>query len=344
MHLLKEDLPVLGYELALDNVKRALPEKELLPDFAEDDPKPIRMESILSHRSSIRSELNRISYDASWSSLLERTATMNSKRLKGVLLTGLQPHSRRAACLIPNKFNNTVLGNDSYKMIARYGIGAEVWRHTSLNSPSLHGRPNPPCPFCNSAMDSFGDHASFCARSALRTQKHNDLRNLNGKQASASGATVVKELRGLVNNRGDRPADNHINDISGIIPNTSLWIDYTIPSPFAAHCFDESCSVYGAATDKSANKKLSNAADVARLSDARFIPFVIATTGGFHDSALDVVELLAQARSTRWNLNLNQVRQLVIDQIAVCVQRGNARMWQEATCSRSGSRAHRGVS
>ena len=118
-----------------------------------------------------------------------------------------------------------------------------------------------------------------------------------------------------------------------------MWVDYSIPSPFAAHCFEATCTSYSAATDKCEQKKFDDAGEAASLSNAKFYPFVVAATGGFADGALEVVELMSRARASRWGLDLTQVRDLIIDQIAVCIQRGNARTWEAAYSPRSRSLA-----
>ena len=330
-----------GFEQAKAFVHSTIPKFECFPEEDHKEPEPIDLESILLSPPSVRYELSRIFHEATFSSLIARTEAPGYKRLKGILLTGLQPHSRRAACLMPNKFYRTILGNDSFKMIVKYGLGAEVWKRpstlTSVDPPT-----NLLCPFCKSPMDPYGDHASFCARAALRITKHNDLRNMHGAQCSTAGASVTREIRGLVDKHDDRPADNLLTTFSGVLPDSSIWVDYAIPSPFAAHCYEESCSIYGAATNKCAQVKCDNASEAASLSGAKFLPFVIASTGGFHDSALELVDLVAKSHSSRWNLDVDRVRLRMIDQISICVQRGNARMWQEAGCTRSRARAYRG--
>ena len=206
----------------------------------------------------MRRELCRLSYQCSFQSLVEKASSLRDSRLQGILLTGIQPHSRRATCLVPNKFNQTCIGNDSFKMISRYSLVSEVWQPPRSNSSPRQPTPTLTCMACNHYMDNFGDHASCCPRSSLRTKRHNNARDISGKHATAAGASVVREVKGLVANPLGRPADNKLSDIQGILPDKSLWVDYAIPSPFAGHCLDDTCRTYAFATSncKCENDKL----------------------------------------------------------------------------------------
>jgi hypothetical protein len=323
LSLLGEDIKVPGFERALKELEVIVPQ-----EYSNHEQRGNYLIQLGSESGrGLRSELNRISYEACWNSLESEAKDLGETRLQGILLTGLQPYARRALCLVPNTFNRTLLGNETYKMAARYALGSTIWQQR-LTSGVQHEPIT--CQFCNKGMDRYGDHAIGCPRSSLRTRKHDDLRNLNGQQARAAGANVIREQRGLVQNLNDRPADNIFTNLPGIPPDRRLWVDYSVPSPFAEHCFFESCNTLAAATTKCEQKKVGDATEAASLSNADFSPFVVATTGGFGDYALEVTATIARARSSRWGLIYDQVRELMINQIAICVQRGNARMWQAA--------------
>lgn len=195
-------------------------------------------------------------------------------------------------------------------------------------------------------MDNFGDHSSFCRLSPYRIKRHDDVRDCSRDQARASGAIVKQETRGLIHDTADRPADNRIWLPSSLnLPSDGpVWVDYSVPSPFAAHCIDQAAVSYGSTLIKSENEKIQGAMEAAQHADASFCPFIVSSTGGFGDKAINLVQTIAEARALRWGIPKTSVIDLIVDQIAVSVQRNNARMWQSAHTPPASRLAFRGIS
>ena len=101
-----------------------------------------------------------------------------------------------------------------------------------------------PCPTCMQIFDILGDHASCCVKGGGLVSRHNKIRNLVDKFATAAMLDPVMEKRGLLGDvSGRRPGDVTLRQWSG---NKGLAIDVAVTCPFTPTSvrLSEPCETY----------------------------------------------------------------------------------------------------
>ena len=125
--------------------------------------------------------------------------------------------------------------------------------------------------------------------------------------------------------------DDSRPDIQLDLPEYSLLVDVTISHPCAGR-WRTTTAARGveAVGDARCAEKDSSYGPMAKALDVRFAPFVLYSYGGFHKSALSVIEQLGAAHDPAVALvSLGTWKQELKDRIAVCVQQHTANIMIE---------------
>jgi hypothetical protein len=125
--------------------------------------------------------------------------------------------------------------------------------------------------------------------------------------------------------------DDSRPDIQLDLPACTLLADVTISHPSAARWRTEAAARgVEAVGDARSAEKDDSYVPMAEALGVRFAPFVLYTYGGFHKSALSVIEQLGAAHDPAVALvSLSAWKQELKDRIAVCVQRHTANIMIE---------------
>ena len=184
-----------------------------------------------------------------------------------------------------------------------------------------HGAAAPPC--CHVvAAATDGWHALVCQErsSAAVTARHHAVVRLLKFAADLIHVPAKTEPHDLCADAALRP------DIQLHLPEYTLLSDVTISHPCAARWRNVAASrgveVVGDARDSEKTEKYK---DLTEALDAEFTSFVLYTFGGWHASALSVVNQLGAAADPAVALvSLSAWKEDIKNRIAVCVQRGTA--------------------
>ena len=144
----------------------------------------------------------------------------------------------------------------------------EVLLRTRLGLPVYHSRPGP-CPLCGDALDSFGDHATCCAKSNL-TARHNGVTSAIGRVLASAGLTVTYEVAvaGKL-----RPADVHVRGLSFPEPDV---LDATVVNPMAG--FDDPAAADRVA--RAERHKHEKYDELCQRAKVKLTAFGVSTLGG----------------------------------------------------------------
>jgi hypothetical protein len=179
-------------------------------------------------------------------------------------------------------------------------------------------------PFCSHAAAAASDgwHAIVCQErsSAALTRRHDAVVRLLDDAAHLLKVPSRTEPRDLTVDKKLRP------DIQLDFDEYTLLSDVTISHPGAGR-WQKVAAVRGveAVGDARSAEKDGKYTDLAEALDARFSPFVLYSLGGFHKSALSVINQLGAASDPAAALvSLTEWKNDLKDRIAISVQRYTA--------------------
>jgi hypothetical protein len=189
-----------------------------------------------------------------------------------------------------------------------------------------HGTAAPHCEH-NLAAPVDGWHPLVCiTRSGPAINaRHNAVVRLLADAAALLKVPARVEPYNLCLDDDSRP------DIQLDLPDCSLLVDVTISHPCAA-CWRPEAAARGveAVGDARGVEKDNSYGPMAEALGVRFAPFVLYSYGGFHKSALSVIEQLGAAHDPAVALvSLSTWKQELKDRIAMCVQRHTANIMIE---------------
>jgi hypothetical protein len=199
-----------------------------------------------------------------------------------------------------------------WQTAAQLRLGMPRAPHGSTASACEHGR----------AAGTDGWHPLVClTRSgpAINARHHAVVRLLADAAAQLKVPARIEPYN-LCDDDDSRP------DIQLDLPEYSLLVDVTISHPGAAR-WRAAAAARGveAVGDARCAEKDSSYVPMAEALGVRFAPFVLYTYGGFHKSALSVIEQLGAAYDPAVALvSLSAWKQELKDRIAACVQRHTA--------------------
>jgi hypothetical protein len=184
-----------------------------------------------------------------------------------------------------------------------------------------HGSAARPCEHERAAA-ADGWHSLVCiARSGRAVNaRHNAVVRLLADAAALLKVPARVEPYNLCDDNDSRP------DVQLDLPECSLLLDVTISHP-CADSWRAATAARGveAVGDARCAEKDSHYAPLADALGVYFAPFVLYTYGGFHKSALSVIEQLGAAYDPAVALvSLSAWKQELKDRIAMCVQRHTA--------------------
>lgn len=217
--------------------------------------------------------------EKSFRGLVSQADPRNAMRLRRLCL----PHANSWVTAVPSLVDGpgTVLRPAVFRVAASRLLGLPVSSGIA------------PCPLCKQPMDCLGDHPLCCKMSRDVITRHNRVRNLLFRFASAGLLNPEMEKLGILGPTDPslrRPGDVTIPLWSG---GRGLAIDVAVINPLAHLGEVNPCEVY-ATTQK--HKKYDAAFAASRYS---FAPVVFETSGGVNAEGEDVVKQIFRFASAR---------------------------------------------
>jgi hypothetical protein len=187
------------------------------------------------------------------------------------------------------------------------------------------------CRGCNKNDAHTGDswHSLACLQLSGRpiTDRHNKVLNVLARFCSLMQVLARTEPAALCHDSNKRP------DIQIDLPAETLLSDVTISHP-STKSWRKVAAKRGveAVGDEREVEKDDKYAAMAKAIDMEFIPFVLYTYGGFHSSALKVIQKMAESLDPACCLlSRAEWKRMLMQHIAIAVQRGNADIMIQAS-------------
>ena len=194
------------------------------------------------------------------------------------------------------------------------------------------------CPFCDAAMDTYGDHALTCPCGGDRTKRHNQLRNHCARLAASAGMRPEVEKPGLLEQRMDMerleqdPADAQRRPADIFLPCWHLGgaaaLDFAVTSGMQTDCLRDSAADAGSAAIKYELKKKEYKETAAKCIEVgfQFVPMVCeAHSGSWGPEAKKIFKCLAKAAACNAGDEEDDKMQWTMQSISVVLHRENAR-------------------
>ncbi len=150
--------------------------------------------------------------------LVDQADTRETQRLR----RAAQPHACGFVTTVPSdEDGKEMLRPRSFAIAVAYRLGVPVLDQDI------------PCPLCKQPINTFGDHATCCAKKGDVIVRHNSLRNLVDGVGTDALLSPVMEKKGILGNTtGRRPGDVTFQRWAGL-PSV---IDAAVTSPLADTC------------------------------------------------------------------------------------------------------------
>jgi hypothetical protein len=212
-----------------------------------------------------------------------------------------------------------VLTDAKWRMAARLRLG--------MPGPSVDAL----CTGCK-GRDVFNNdtwHALTCSRLSTNAviTRHNNVVNVFAAVCPLIHCPVRVEPAGLDRTDKKRP------DMCIHTPSGSLLVDVTIIHP-TAKSYSRRVAKHGVAAvgDKADKSKINKYADMTADLDYEFHSVVLYTYGGFHSSALKLINRLADSvDETTCLMSRARFKQSLMEKVAIAVQRGTADIMTQHT-------------
>ena len=213
------------------------------------------------------------------------------------------------------------------------------WLHQKVNSKQWRvmfcyrfGIPvyniyNSPCPCCSLPLDIYGSHAVSCAGTfhnsgSCRTSRHNAIRDSLFHFGLEAKLSIQKEKHDLCNTRA-KPADIFLPSFRD--NSKDLCVDVTVCNSLP---FQSSNSIFNPSDSLTLaeNQKIQKYLNLGLRNDAKLIPFVLGSLGGFNTFAENLIRDLGKAKA----LSLNYIESpayyssLLKKKLSFIVQKFNA--------------------
>jgi hypothetical protein len=205
-----------------------------------------------------------------------------------------------------------------YRTCLRLWLGAKQFNHSAKLKV---------CPACNkSILDDWGIHAVMCAKYGDRISKHDHVRDIflhYLRMGALSSRKVIREAKGLITNKKDKPADIFVTNWSG---GRKMALDVTIVNPQRNDLVDASAAEAGVGAAEGERVKMTKCAEKCKKHGFEFIPLAFETFGGYGKMAIPVVKTIISQAADRTGMTRSAVAIQMRQRISLAIMRANANM------------------
>ena len=187
------------------------------------------------------------------------------------------------------------------------------------------------CPLCDDVLDRFGHHSRRCCAGGDRVIRHNGVRRIIFNLCCKAGLRPEVEKPGLLlparpSAAGSqrRPADVYLPCWTAGLP---AALDFAVTAPQRQDIVSEAARNPLAAASAYSQTKRShlNTQDACESQGIRFQPMVCETSGAWAPEALQVLQLICKAASSRTGTDSGALLQETLSRCAASIRAANAR-------------------
>ena len=169
-------------------------------------------------------------------------------------------------------------------------------------------------------MDLLGDHALCCHYGPSRVFRHNNLRDILGHSAKASGlSAVVIEKKNQIAGSKKKPGDITIQQFHRGYATSAF--DVTVAHPLQKKYIDVAMSEAGVAAQEAHDRKLQKSLQVCKDEGIHFVPLAWESTGGATETVHNTIRSWTDLESARSGYASATIRQNLYSQVSCCLQR-----------------------
>ena len=222
------------------------------------------------------------------------------------------PHSGDWLNVMPSPALGLHLTSAEFAISVRYRLGAAVY--TTAGE----------CPACHQHSDKDGDHAISCGSKGERIARHNHLRDHLYHTAVCSALSPTREDRAIIPGSDSRPADVLIPNWSG---GKDTALDVTVVNPLQTALVNRAATTPGHALTVRFNEKMTKHGEGCRQAGMVFIPMVVETLGGWHESAILQIKKLGAALARHTGEEESEKIRHLYQRLAILLVKGNAALF-----------------
>ena len=246
--------------------------------------------------------------DASVLSTIKSNSSLRDQARLGTLAS---PHSGSwlRACLNPKV--GLSMNREEFVISSRVWLGLSIF-------------PSPPNAIrctCGRVLDNFGDHLLGCGRRALRTMRHNALRDVIYHHLSDNNGCKLEQICGSSNYK--RPGDIYHPDYLDGVP---AYFDVTVRNSLLPQFVSLAATNPGAAAEAGEKEKDSKHDDEVTRVGAVFYPLVIESLGLWYPQSLEILKIIARREALQSNISISQSVCKFHEQLSVCLWKYNSRI------------------
>ena len=184
----------------------------------------------------------------------------------------------------------------------------------------------PPCRgircICGKVLDEFGDHLLGCGRRALRTKRHNALRDIIFHHVLSDNSDCKLE-QGCSSSNYKIPGDIFHPDF---LDGRSGYFDVTVRNSMLPQFISPAASQPGAAAEAGEKEKDGKHNDDVTKAGSMFYPLVLETLGFWSPHSLKTLKVIAKRAAIYNNITSSQAVCNLHEQLSVTLWKFNARM------------------
>ena len=221
------------------------------------------------------------------------------------------PHSGDYLAGIPSRSLGLALHPSEFRMSTLYRLGIPVF-----SSPSS-------CPACGGLSDIYGDHAIGCGGDYGRIGRHDRLRDILFKAATA--ATLGPRREVSVNGATQsRPADIYLPSWKRGMP---AALDITVISSLQGATVKQAAQTPGHSLRIANSRKLRAHKEDCERAGVNFFPLSVEALGGWDGEALSHIFAIGEMMQRRSGPGQQQcAKRHLLQRLSVELQRGNANL------------------
>ena len=195
---------------------------------------------------------------------------------------------------------------------------SRVWLGLSL----FPSPPNAVRCTCDLVLDKFGDHLLGCGRRALRTKRHNSLRDIVFHHLLSDDSGCKLE-QGCSTFNYKKPGDIFHPDFLDGLP---AYFDITVRNSLLPQFITVAATCPGAAADAGEKEKDKKHNDDVTHAGALFYPLVVESLGFWSAHSLEMLKIIAKRAALHNNITVSQSVCNLHEQLSVCLWKNNARL------------------
>jgi hypothetical protein len=175
----------------------------------------------------------------------------------------------------------------------------------------------------SSTIDTQGRHCLGCPVGAGTHERHRLVRDAIFSIAKETGLSARLEPLHVLADSPNRPADIYLPSWMSSTQPAALDVSIVVPTRHKPPK-NSAENNYTLALDAAYNGKCEKHSEACKRSSMNFVPLIFSAAGSVHEKSLKALHFIADARSQRLNIPLQQGRADLMQKISIAIHKGNA--------------------